>query len=122
MVKAPLLSRVRWEIALLVPILLGGRLDAQIPPIEITSVPVYGSEGNLQGRVSNVDPAAYHVATYLFVEGLGWYVKPTFASPCTAIAPSGDFNVDVTTGGVDSLAHRYDVFLLPLNDACPSAN
>ncbi len=121
MVKVSLLSRFRW-VAFLVQVFLCGHLDAQIPPIEITSIPTYGSMENLRGRVSNVDPAAYHVATYLFLEGVGWYVKPTFAAPCTPLAPNGDFEVDVTTGGPDNLAHRYAVFLLPIGDACPSAN
>lgn len=119
MVKMPLLSQAPWGAALLVFVALCGRLDAQIPPIEITSTPTYGSAENLHGRTSNVDPAAYHVAAYLFLEGLGWYVKPTFAAPCTSIAPNGDFEVDVTTGGVDNMAHRYAVFLVPIGDACP---
>ncbi|HWM93628.1 MAG TPA: glycoside hydrolase family 16 protein [Thermoanaerobaculia bacterium] len=122
MAKTLLLSQIRWGVALLVPVLLCGRLDAQIPPIEITSIPAYGSQENLRGRVSNVDPGTYHVAAYLFLEGLGWYVKPTLASPCTSIAGNGEFVVDVTTGGVDNLAHRYAVFLLPASDPCPLAN
>jgi hypothetical protein len=115
-------ARILGGVALLGAVLLGGRLGAQILPIEITSIPAFGSEENLGGRVRNVDPAAFHVATYLFLEGLGWFVKPTFASPCTSIAANGDFSVDVTTGGVDNLAHRYAVFLLPVSDPCPSAN
>jgi hypothetical protein len=121
MMKVKLLFQVRrGVITLLASGLLCGRLDAQIPPIEITSIPTYGSAENLRGHASTVDPAAYHVAAYLFLEGLGWYVKPTFAAPCTSIAPNGDFEVDVTTGGVDNLAHRYAVFLLPVGDACPA--
>jgi len=109
----------RWG-TLVLSVFLCTRLDAQIPPIEITWIPVYGSQENLQGHVT-VDPAAYHVATYLFLEGLGWWVKPFSAAPCTPIAADGNFEVDVTTGGVDNLAHRYAVFLLPLSDACPAA-
>jgi hypothetical protein len=109
--------------ALLIAVFARGRLAAQIPaPIEITSIPAYASAENLHGRASNVDPAAYHVATYLFLEGLGWYVKPTLAAPCTPLALSGDFEVDVTTGGVDNLAHRYAVFLLPIGEACPTVS
>jgi len=122
MEKALLLFHVRWVAALLLPVFLCGRLEAQIPPIEITSIPAYGSQENLRGRVSAIDPGTYHVATYLFMEGLGWYVKPTFASPCTSVAGNGEFVVDVTTGGVDNLAHRYAVFLLPVSDPCPLAN
>ncbi len=117
-----MLSRTFCGAALFVPALLCGSLAAQVLPIEITTIPTYGSAEDLRGRVNNVVPADYHVATYNFLEGLGWYVKPTLASPCTAIAANGEFVVDVTTGGVDNLAHRYAVFLLPVSDPCPTAN
>lgn len=97
-------------------------LHAQEPVIEITHVPAYGGFEKLRGRVLNADPADYHVAAYLFLEGLGWWVKPFAIQPCTPIGPDGRFEVDVTTGGVDDLAHRYAVFLLPAGDPCPGAD
>jgi len=94
-------------------------VEAQEPRIEITDVPPYLSFEPLRGRVIDAAPAAHHVATYLFLEGLGWWVKPTFNS-CTPIAANGQFTVDVTTGGVDNQAHRYAVFLLPSSELCPN--
>jgi hypothetical protein len=106
----------------LIGLAIGGpKAWAQAPSIEITSVPAYGSAGSLRGRVRFADPASYRVAAYLFVEGLGWYVKPTAAAPCTTIGPNGEFEVNVTTGGYDHLAHRYAVFLVPVGEACQPA-
>ena len=114
-----LVATVRCSLCLCVATLLAASLEAQVPRIKITHIPVYGSYENLRGRVFSADPAAHHVASYLFLEGLGWYVKPTAAAPCTPIGADGQFEVDVTTGGVDELAHRYAVFLLPLGEPCP---
>ena len=116
------LARARFVAVLCVLFLFSGRADAYLPLIEITSVPAYGSQEVLRGRANAVNPATHHVAAYLFLEGLGWYVKPTLASPCTSIAADGEFVVDVTTGGVDELAHRYAVFLLPTSEPCPLAS
>ena len=78
----------------------------------ITYVPTYGGTNNLGGLVANVNPAAYHVATYLFLEGVGGWTKPYVASPCTTINADRTFTVDVTTGGCDAYANRYAVYLL----------
>ena len=59
--------------------------------VEITSVPAYGDNGSMRGRVSGVEPAAHHVAPYIHIEGLGWWTKPSFASPTVAIAADGTF-------------------------------
>jgi hypothetical protein len=99
-----------------------------LPSIEVTHVPIYGTDENLRGRVRLRDvklpppyETTYHVAAYLFLEGVGWYVKPELALPCTSVSPSGEFEVDVTTGGSDTIAHRYAVFLLPFAAPCPTA-
>ena len=51
-------------------------VSASIPTIEFTNVPQYGSFDDLQGRVTNVTPADYKVAVYIYVSG--WWTKPTF--------------------------------------------
>jgi hypothetical protein len=109
-------------LSVLLSLVVAASVGAGAPSIEITYVPAYGTSENLRGRVRGVDLAAYHVAVHLFLEGVGWYVKPTLDAPCTTISPSGDFEVDVTTGGYDALAHRYAVFLLPVGDACPAVS
>ena len=92
------------------------------PWIEITYLPPYGSTQNLCGVVSNVNPAEYHIATYVFLEGMGWYTKPTWAAPCTLIDPDGSWCVDVTTGGCDPFASKYAVYLLAVEEPCPLAD
>jgi hypothetical protein len=116
-----LVAFVRGSLCLCIATLFSGMLEAQEPSIEITQVPAYGSYEHLRGRVSNVTPSDYHVAAYNFLEGLGWYIKPTLDAPCTPIAADDTFEVNVTTGGVDQLAHRYAVFLVPLATSCPTA-
>lgn len=95
--------------------------QAQSPSIEITHVPSCGTWEYLQGQVHNVAPADFHVATYLFLDGNGWWVKPTAASPCTTIQSDGTFSVPVVSGGYDLIAHRYAVVLIPIANSCPVA-
>ena len=83
------------------------------PVIEFTYVPPYGSSDNLIGRVRNVDPAAYKVAVYIFVEGAGWWTKPTFAQPLTSIRSDSIWFCNITTGGSDIYATKIQAFLLP---------
>jgi hypothetical protein len=91
--------------------------------IEITSVPPDDDPATDNGYLSGVTTApagSYQVATYVFLEGLGWYIKPVLDA-CTPIV-NGAFTVDVETGGVDHHAHRYAVFAVPVTWAvCPSA-
>lgn len=91
------------------------------PSVEITSAPTYGVWGvPLRGRVGCVDPAAYRVAVYIFVEG--WWTKPTLASPLTVIQPDGTWSTNVTTGGCDQLATRFAAILLPVGAPYSSAS
>ena len=114
--------RLRWALAVAAAMSCAP-LEAQAPTIEITYVPAYGSTEDLRGRVLNADPAIHKVAAYLFVEGVGWFVKPTVGEPCTLIQTDGTFEVEVTTGGVDIYATRYAVILLPLSESCvPACN
>ncbi|MCA9322010.1 MAG: hypothetical protein KDB53_14810 [Planctomycetes bacterium] len=91
------------------------------PSITITSVPAHGANGSLMGQVSGVNPQSHSVATYIFVEGLGWYTKPSSGSPTTSIQSNGQFTVPVTTGGLDHLASIFQVVLLPPGATPPIA-
>lgn len=97
--------------------------DAQT--IEITSLPAYGELGSLTGQVSGVNPATHHVATYIQIEGLGWWTKPTLASPTVPIAGNGSFSADVGTGGPASLDGHATIFcvaLLPTSTFPPTVS
>ncbi len=89
--------------------------------IRITSLPPYNSTQDLQGRVgcgSAADYDDYAVAVYIYV-GNGWWNKPTFAAPLTAIGSNGRWTTDVTTGGSDALATRIAAVLWPRADGAP---
>ena len=85
---------------------------AATPSIEFTFIPPYGSSENLRGRIHNVD-LNHQVAVYIFVEGSGWWTKPTFAQPLTPIRSDSTWTCDITTGGNDAYATRIHAFLLP---------
>ena len=80
--------------------------------IEFTLIPPYGSSQNLSGRVRNVPPESYKVAVYIFIEGSGWWTKPTFAQPLTYIQNDSTWICDITTGGNDIYATQICAFLL----------
>jgi hypothetical protein len=96
---------------------------AEAQTLDITSLPPYGSLGHVTGQVSGVDPATHHVATYIQIEGSGWWTKPTTGMPTVPIAPDGSFSADVGTGGPASLDSRATIFcaaLLPAAVAPPT--
>ncbi len=93
------------------------------PVIEITEVPEYGTFGFFRGQLSGVEPADYadyRVAGYIYIEGLGWYTKPTFASPTVPINADGTFEVRVAAG-VDNLATVFYAALVPAGYVPPLA-
>ncbi len=81
------------------------------PLIEFTFVPPIGSLENLQGRVSHVVSSAYKIAVYIRVNS-GWWTKPFFNAPLTSITPTGRWNTDITTGGIDERANTIAAFLV----------
>jgi hypothetical protein len=82
-----------------------------LPFITFSFIPAYGSFDDLVGRVAGVTTTQYKVAVYIFV--WGWYNKPTWGSPATAIQPNGTWVTDITTGGNDELATKIAAFLIP---------
>ena len=96
---------------------------ASAQTLTITSVPPYGTLGSITGQVTGVDPATHHVATYIQIEGSGWWTKPTVENPTVPIAANGNFSADVGTGGPLSLDSRATIFcaaLLPIGESPPT--
>lgn len=97
--------------------LLIGTLGAIQAPaadsVEFTSIPPYGSQSFLQGKVYGLNPTNYAVAVFIYVDGIGWFTKPTCANPLTTIQPDGTWTADITTGGVDTDATRIAAFVVP---------
>lgn len=100
-------------------------LAAGAQSLAIESVPAYGTLGHVSGGVSGVDFASHHVAGFVYIEGSGWWTKPSFAQPTVDIDASGGFSVNVGTGGPASLDSRAVIFcvaLLPESQAPDSAS
>lgn len=97
-------------------------VGSEIPTIDITETPAYGSDGLLHGLVAGVNFATHQVATYLYVDGSGWWTKPTFASPAVPINQDGSFAVDVVAGGLDAWATIYCTAVLPDDVTVPIAD
>jgi hypothetical protein len=82
------------------------------PKIELTSVPALGSYLHLKGIVKDAEAGGVRVAVYIRVHG-GWWNKPYWENPASAVQPDGSFSVDITTGGRDEEASDIVVFLIP---------
>ena len=77
----------------------------EIPEILSVNYPECGSTGHLTGVVSEVgNYEDYAIITYIFIDGYGWVIKPTFEAPKTPIQADGTFEVNINTGGLDDLS------------------
>ena len=103
---------------LAIEIAVSSRARAQT--ISIDSIPAYGTLGFVSGSVTGVNFATHHVATFIHIEGSGWWSKPTDLTPTVGISNSGGFTVNVGTGGPGSLDSRAVIFcaaLLPNSES-----
>jgi hypothetical protein len=82
------------------------------PAIEFTYVPLCGSFDNLKGKVMNVEPTDYFIAVFIYVPE-GWWTKPTLDNPLTTISNDGNWECDITTGGIDEQATEIVAYLIP---------
>jgi hypothetical protein len=100
---------------LLVLPLLCGAASAQPDTVVFVQVPRWGLSDSLKGRVQYVNPTAYKIALFIFVEEAGgWYTKPTRRDSLTHIDPAtGTWRTSITTGGIDQYATRIIAFLVP---------
>ncbi|MEI8346850.1 MAG: hypothetical protein WCG27_05255 [Pseudomonadota bacterium] len=89
--------------------------------IKITSIPAFGAvPGSIQGTVTGVNASSYAVAPYIQIEGVGWWTKPSFATPTVAINANGTFSAPVVTGGMDNYATLYCAVLVPIGTTPPA--
>lgn len=82
------------------------------PTILFTTVPKIGSKDPVRGRVSGIDPAAYDVVVYIYVDGW-WGPKPLWDKPLTPIASDGSWSCEIVTTSTDALATRIAAYALP---------
>ena len=99
----------------------GSTLAAAQPAIHITSLPAYGTNELMSGVVSGVDVTAFRVASYIYIDGGGWWTKPTDQTPTVPIANDGSFAANVTTGGLDARATILCAALIPASQDPPRA-
>jgi len=92
------------------------------------SVPPLGSHNNLRGNLLHVLPSDYMVSCWIKVNG-GWWPKPTFAEPLVRVSSDGNWQAEVTTGGLDPMATEIRAYLVTKNyvyrwpiDNMPSVN
>jgi hypothetical protein len=98
-----------------------GSTQVHKPLIEFTFVPNYGTTDSLKGKVGNIKPDSFEVAVYIFVEGSGWWTKPTFANPLTPIQSDSTWKCNITTGSNDLYATEICAFLLRNGVSAPQA-
>lgn len=91
------------------------------PYLRFEFVPQPGAMDDLRGRAGNVPYDDFGVAVFIFVGG-GWWTKPTFEEPLTAIETDGNWTADITTGGIDEQASRIAAFLVPRDCTLPRAS
>ncbi|MFH0735331.1 MAG: T9SS type A sorting domain-containing protein [bacterium] len=87
-------------------------LYVEKPEIIFTFIPPYGNNSKLQGKVIDVDPQQYEIVLYIFIEGNGWWTKPTFANPLIAINSDSSWNSAIFTSTNDIYATEIIVFLM----------
>ena len=81
-------------------LVLFGATDVLATDISFTYVPDCGTKDNLKGKVANPN---YKVAVYILIDGMGWWLKP-YANSFVYPDGNGDWECDITTGGVDEYA------------------
>ena len=86
---------------------------------QITYVPPQGSANTtIVGQALGIIPANYQVAVYIEVNG-GWWTKPFWNLPLSAINYNGSWECDVETGGNDTNFTAVAAYLVPANYSPP---
>lgn len=105
-------GRVFGVVVLIASSLASARVAGAAPSIQIQSLPAHGTNGVMTGVVSGVDTSGFRVASYIYIDGGGWWTKPTDQTPTVLIAANGTFSANVTTGGLDSRATIFCAALI----------
>jgi hypothetical protein len=86
-----------------------------VPPVTEETL----SGGTVEGRYLG-NPTAVQLCSAVFIDGLGYFVKPSTATPEIAIMADGSFRFDSTTGGCDNRWERLALTVIPDLDPCPT--
>lgn len=96
--------------------------DLAAQSIRIDTVPAYGASGAITGTVTGVNPATHRVAVYIYIDGVGWWTKPSAATPTVPIASNGTFLANAYTCCLDDRATVMCAVLLPVGVVPPLAS
>lgn len=83
------------------------------PVITFTYMPPEGDTSKVQGQVTGVSPSMYKVSLQIYAYWLGWWIKPTSATPFTSLEGDGSWSSLYATGGVDYIARAMKAYLVP---------
>jgi hypothetical protein len=95
----------------------GCQLAGNSPKVIVTDIPPADKAGILEGKVAGINPWQYEIFVFLHVSN-GWWYKPYFGDH-TYIRLIGTWNCDVATGGIDTTADQYAVYLVPRGTEIP---
>lgn len=104
-------AHIHQLLAPLFAVCLGSLGSAQTPSIQITSWPAYATNGSITGVVSGVNPLTHKVAVYMYIDGAGWWSKPTAVPPTVPINANGAFSANVTSCCLDDHATIFCALL-----------
>jgi hypothetical protein len=87
---------------------------AGVPTIQLGPIPHYGAPNEvITGTVANVTPSDYQIAVLALLSGQGWFSKPYCTSTTNGLHSDGSFSTLLTTGGVDQVATRIALLVVP---------
>lgn len=92
-------------------------LPQVVPAVAFETVARYGRSGYVTGVVTGMKATSYknyRIQVFIHVNG-GWWTKPYFNNPATAIDSVGEFSANIDTGGMDQDATEIRAYLAPAN-------
>jgi hypothetical protein len=90
-----------------------------LPEVHFTSVPGYGTDGVLAGKVTGAAAEAHRAGVFVRRPQNGWYVLPGCNAPLTPIQPDGTWQLRLGVEESDRLAPEIAALVVPLPAEAP---
>jgi hypothetical protein len=120
--KLPALKKIFSFTLFLAPVAANAAQEIvldSVPPV--TDETIFGG-GLVEGRYLG-NPVGVKLCAAVFIDGLGYFVKPSFAGANISIDDTdGSFGFDSTTGGCDYRWERLALTVIPDTESCPLPN
>jgi uncharacterized protein (TIGR03437 family) len=88
--------------------------------VNITSVPKWGQDGQIEGYVYGVDGSQVKLYLFRFIPDIGWFSLPD-CNPIQ-VQGTGKFSVNAAPSIMDRYATRFSAYLVPASLAVPCSN